>query len=110
MIKIEGKKKQKKLKGPALEVKEYAFFETPKGSTNKFKSRDELFDKYKDNRATSLDESLNLYVDVINISSKYVSLFTIKDHAQNTLNLVVTTKNRVAEMRLNLEKLLVPHK
>ena len=97
-----------KVKGSTFEVKEYAFSETPEGSTDKFKTMDELFDKYTDNRDTYLDESLNLYVDVRNISRKYVSLVTVKDHAQNTLNLVVDTKNEVVEMRLNLENIHVP--
>ena len=46
--------------------------------------------------------------DVRKISSKYISLVTIKDHAQNNLNLELATKNRVAEMRLNLENVDVP--
>ena len=32
----------------------------------------------------------------------------VKDHAKNTLNLAVATKNKVAEMRLNLENIPVP--
>ena len=72
-------------------------------SSDKFKSKDELYDKYKNNRETSLDESLKLYADVRKKSSKDVSLVTVTDHAKNTLNLAVSTKNKVAEMRLNLE-------
>ena len=34
----------------------------------------------------------------------------MKDHAKNTLNLVVATQNRVSEMRLNLQKILVHDK
>ena len=41
------------------------------------------------------------------ISSKGVYFVTVKDHAQNALNLVVATKNRVAEMRLNSENIFV---
>ena len=67
-----------------------------------------MYDKYRDNRETSLDKSLKLYVDVKKIYIKDVSLLTIKYHAQNTLNLAVATKNRVAKMRLNLEKISVP--
>ena len=63
---------------------------------------------YRDNIDTSLDESLKLYANVRNISAKYVSLVIVKDHAHNTLNLAVSTKNRVAEMRLNLENISVP--
>ena len=59
----------------------------------------------RDNRDTYLDESLKLYVDVRKMSNKDVSLVTVKDHAQNTLNLIVATQNRVEEMRLNLENI-----
>ena len=52
-------------------------------------------------------ESLKLYAEVRKISSKYLSLVIIRDHAQNTLNLTVATKNNVAEMRMNLENILV---
>ena len=30
---------------------------------------------------------------------------TIRDHTQNTLNLEITIKNKVAEMRMNLENI-----
>ena len=87
-----GRKKQMKFKGPALEIKgpifeikEYAFSETPKDSTSQFKTRVELFDKYREDKEVSTNESLELYGDVKKISSKDVSLVTIRDHAKNTL-------------------------
>ena len=55
----------------------------------------------------STNESLNLYADVVKISSKYVSLVTARDHTQNTLNLTIATKNKLAEMRMNLESIPV---
>ena len=82
-----------KVKGPAFEVKEYVFSQ---GSTHIFKTRAQLYDKYRDNRETSLNESLNLYAHVRKISSKDVSLVTIKDHSYNTLNFAAATKSRVA--------------
>ena len=57
----------------------------------------------------STNESLKLYVDVIKISSKDVSLVTIIDHTQNTLNLEIETKNKVIEMRMNIENIPTPH-
>ena len=84
------------------------FKETPKGSTDRFKYRAELYDRYRDNKETTLDESLKFYVDFGKMSSKNVSLVTFKDHAKNTLNLAVATKNKVAEMRMNLENIPVP--
>ena len=109
MVEDEDKKKEVKFKGPTFEVKEYAFLETPEGYTNKFKSRAELYDRYRDNKETTLDEYFKLYAYVRKMSSKIVSLVTVKDHAQNNLNLAVATKNRVPEMRLNLENIPVPN-
>ena len=96
VTKTEGKKKQMKVKGPAFEVKEYVFSKTSKGSTDQFKTIAKLFDKQKDDKEISTNESLKLYVDVRKNSSKDVSLVTIRDHTQNTLNLAVSTKNKVA--------------
>ena len=33
---------------------------------------------------------------------------TIRDHTQNTLNLEITTKNKVSEMRMKLENIPAP--
>ena len=88
-------------------MKQYELLDVPKASTRKSKSRDALYDKYKNNRETSLDESLKLYADVKNLSNKDVSFVTVTDHSKNTWNLVVATKNKVVEMRLNLENILV---
>ena len=49
------------VKGTTFEVKQYSFRETPEGSTDIFKSRAELFDKYKDNKEITIYESLKLY-------------------------------------------------
>ena len=75
---------------------QYELLEVPQTSTDKFKSRAELYDKYKNDKETSLDESPKLYADARKISSKEVSLVTVKDHAKNNLNLVVSTKNKIA--------------
>ena len=56
----------------------------------------------------STNESLKLYIDVKKISSKDVPLVTATDHVQNTLNLDGETKNKVVEMRMNLENIHVP--
>ena len=37
-------------------------------------------------------------------------LVTVKDHVKNTLNLELATQDTVSEMRLNLQKILVPDK
>ena len=70
VVKTESKKKQGKVKGPSFEVQQYKFSEVPKASSDKFKSIFELYDKYKDDRETSLKESTKLHLDVRKISSK----------------------------------------
>ena len=51
-------------------MQQYEFSEVPKALADKFKSRVDLYDKYKDDRETSLNDSLKLYADVRKISSK----------------------------------------
>ena len=97
------KKKYVKVKEPAFEFGEYDFAETPIDSTSQFKNRSELFDKYNDVKEVTLDEALKLYAKFGKIFGKDVSLVTVKDHTQNTLNLVITTKNKVVEMKMSLE-------
>ena len=70
--------------------------------------RVELFDKYRDDKEVDIDESLKLYAYVRNISSKDVSLVIVKCHTQNTLNLAIETKNKVVEIRMNLESIPTP--
>ena len=97
-----GKKKHMKVKGPAFEIKECPFSDTPKDSTSQFKTMVELFDRYRDDKDTTTNGSLKLYADVRKISRKDVSLVTVRDHNQNTLNLAIATKNKVVEMRMNI--------
>ena len=63
-----GKKKQLKVKGPAFEVQEYEFSQTPKGSTNIYKSKTELLDKYKENKDITTNESLKFSAEVRKVS------------------------------------------
>ena len=69
-----------KFEGHAFEIKEYAFSETPKDSTSQFKTRAEMFDKYREDKEVATNESLNIYADVRKISNKDVSLVTFRDH------------------------------
>ena len=107
VVKTETQKKKVKIKGPVFEMQQYEFSEVLETSNDNFKSKSDLYDKYKNDRETSLDECLKLYVYVMKISSKQVSLVIVKYHAKNTLNLVVYTKNMVAEMRLNIKDIPV---
>ena len=37
-----------------------------------------------------------------------MSLIVVRDHSHNTLNLDLTTKNKVVEMKINLENIPIP--
>ena len=77
-------------------------------STSQFKNGYELFDKYKDDKEVALDEALKLYAEVKKMSSKDVSLVTLRDHYKNTLNLSGATTNKVVEMKMSLENIPIP--
>ena len=109
MIETKGKKNKMKVKGIDFEIKDYALWETPEESTSQFKARVDLFDKYRDDKEVSTNESLKLYVDVRKMSSKDVSLVIVRDHVWNTLNLSVATQNKVDDMRMNIENIHVPY-
>ena len=47
LVEIEGKKKKENVKGPTFEIKEYEFSEVQEASSGKFKSRNDIYDKYK---------------------------------------------------------------
>ena len=61
-----------------------------------------MYARYGQDKDVSFEKALKLYSKVRKISDKEVSLVTVRDHAKNTLNLAVTTQNRVTEMRLNM--------
>ena len=46
--------------------------------------------------------------EVRKISSKDVSLVTVRDHSQKTLNFSIATKNKVAEIKMSLENIPIP--
>ena len=51
---------------------------------------------------------MKLYSEVIKISNQDVSLVSVRDYSQNTLNLALETKNRVVEMEMDLENIPIP--
>ena len=53
-----------KVKGPTFEVWEYTFDSVPEGAINKYKSKIELLDNYKDGGENSFDGKLKLYDEV----------------------------------------------
>ena len=68
-----------KVKRPAFENQEYTFDNIPKGMTDKYKSKTELLNKYKDVGEKTFDEKLKLYDEVRKFLGQYVSLVTIRD-------------------------------
>ena len=94
-----------KVTRPSFEVKEYAFADTPVESTSQLKSKVELLERYTETKDITSEETLKLYSEVRKISNQDVSLVSVRDYSQNTLNLDLATKNRVTEMKMELENI-----
>ena len=97
-----------KVTGPVFELKEYAFADTPVGSTSQFKNKMELLEKYKETKDMTSEETLKLYSEVRKLSNQEVSLVSIRDCSQNTLKWTLETKNGVVEMKMDLENIPIP--
>ena len=93
---------------PSFEVKEYASADALADSTSQFKNKTRLLEKYRETKDIPSKESLKLYLEVRKISSQDVSLITVRDYSQNTLNLALTTKNRVVEMKMDFKNIPIP--
>ena len=92
------------ISGPPLEVKEYTFADsTHVDSSSQSKNKIKLVDKYKDIKDITSQRSLIFYSEVMKISNQYVSLVSVKDYIQKTLNLALEIKNTVAEVKMNLD-------
>ena len=102
VVDVESEKKKENVNNLSFEIQEYEFSEVQEVSSDKFRSKINLYDKYKKDKDISSKDSFKLYSEVRNISNKDVSLLTIKDHDRDTLNLAVAPKNRIHDMRLNL--------
>ena len=72
-----------------------------------FKDMKELLDKYRETKEATAEEVWKLSTKVRKISNQDVSLVSVRDDAQNTLNLELETKNRVAEMKMKLEDIRI---
>ena len=53
-----------KIKGPAFEIQEYTFDKIPEGVRDKYKSKTELLDRYKDVCEKTFNEKLKMYDEV----------------------------------------------
>ena len=92
------------ISGPPFDVKEYTFVDgTSVDSSSQSKNKAELVDKYKGIKYITSQETLKLYSEVRNISNQDVSLISVRDYVQNTLNLALATKNIVVELKMNLD-------
>ena len=99
-----------KISGPPFEVKNYTFADsTPVDSSSQSKNKAELVDKYKGIKDITSQETLKLYYEVRNISDQDVSLVSVRDYIQNTLNLALASTNTVAEVKINLDDIPIPN-
>ena len=97
------------ISGPSFEVKEYTFVDsTPVNSSSQSKNKAKSVDKCKGIKDINSQESLKLYYEVRKISNQYVSLVSVRDYVQNTLNLALEIKNRVVEVKMNLDDFPIP--
>ena len=53
VVEAEIKKKKEKIRGSSFEVQEYEFSEVQEASSDKFKSKDDLYDRYKKDKEIS---------------------------------------------------------
>ena len=65
-------------------------------------------DKYKGIKDITSQETLKLYSKVRNISNQGVSLVSVRNYVHNTLNLALASKNRVVELKMNLDDIPTP--
>ena len=101
-------KEKGKVQSPILQIQEYTFVEAQEvGSSDKYKSRNDLYTKYGQDKKSSSEKYLNLFVKVRDISDKYVSLITVKYHVGNNFNLALASHDKVSKMRINLQKIPV---
>ena len=60
LVDAQSQEKKEKVKGPSFEIKEYEFSEVQEASNGRFKSRNDLYDKYKQYKDIYSKETLNL--------------------------------------------------
>ena len=97
------------ISGPPYEVKKYTVEETTHvDSSSQSKNKVELVDKYKGIKDITSQETMKLYSEVRKISNQDVSLVSVRDYVQNTLNSALASKNRVVEVKMNLNDIPIP--
>ena len=63
---------------------------------NKYSSKEEWLNTYRENVDKTLDEIVKLYEEVRQSPKQDVTLQTIRDHAKDTLSLAMTVGNKVS--------------
>ena len=84
-----------------MKIQEYVFDgQTP----NRHASKEDWLDSYQERDDTNFKETSKLYDKVIQFPYPNVALKSARDHATDTLSLVLTTGNKVSEVNVNLSK------
>ena len=92
MVKVEGTEMKENIQGLVVQVQEHSFVEVQKsGSSDRYKSKNDLYTRYGQDKMFSSKIYLNVFPKVRDISDKEIALVIVKDHVKNTLNLVVAT-------------------
>ena len=97
---MKGKKKQEQTKVTGLELQEYVFVGL---NPNKYSSKEEWLNTYREKDDKTFDETVKLYEEVRQLPKPNVTLKTLTDHAKDTLSLAMTVGNKVSEVNVNLE-------
>ena len=99
---VKGKQKQEKSKVTGLELQEYVL----NGVTwNKYTSKEEWLNTYREVANKTFDETVKLYKEVRQFLKKNVTLKIVRDHAKDTLSFSMTIGNRVLEVNVNLNNI-----
>ena len=63
---------------------------------NKYSSKEEWLNTYREKYGKTFDETVKLYEEVIQLPKLDVTLKTIRDHSKDTLSLAMTVGNKVS--------------
>ena len=94
-----------KVKGPYFAFQEYAFSNVPKEAVSRYKSKDELLEKYREVGKRDFEEKSRLWEEVDKLPGQKTSLATVRDPTKGTLNLVVIIGDKVAELELDPKRI-----
>ena len=99
-ISAKGKNNIVKVKGPFFTIQEYMFSSVPKEAAWKYKSKIELLEKYREAGKKDFEERSKLSEEVDRLPGHKTSLVIVRDPTKGTLNLVMITSDKVAELKV----------